>query len=277
MIFTEKELKNKLLSQEKICSLYDQIETSAMNNYEAINEIKFIIEDYNKIIMSFIYFLEGQNKEKESFEDDNNLFKGYSTDLGRNHNSEKNIVSQLPKNLRNTKGKMDKNKSYENSLLRNSNNQSDESNCFQNPELIVPNSDLMKIKITNDILRDIEITVSHQKFFSIKYSDISSYENFVDNLINYRFDFNILIDIRNDIIRFKQYKPKHVSSPKKVVKEENAYDFDKSLRVYENDIKNNLENKNRPPFYKFTPVYGDYFDKNTKHISSPIRHKRDFE
>jgi hypothetical protein len=66
----------------------------------------------------------------------------------------------------------------------------------KNDKLEKLNLDL--IKITNDILRKIKGTERYQKFFGEKYSN-GSYKDFLNNLIDYKFEIKILKEINLDV------------------------------------------------------------------------------
>ena len=138
-------------------------------------------------------------------------------------------------------------------------------------------ANMIKMKKTNEILKRIDNTLDNQKYFAARYTNCNSYKTFLDNLINYQYSLSELNDIKNDIERFKKYTPSSIPlSPRRIAKEENVYDFDKSLRRYQ-DSKKDLEYLNKPQFIRFTRTYGDFFDKSLNRVSSPLRHKPQFE
>ena len=62
-----------------------------------------------------------------------------------------------------------------------------------------------KVKLTNEILKNLNVINNYKNFFINKYTNSEylnnneKYKNFLYNLIEYKFDMNILIDILRDI------------------------------------------------------------------------------
>jgi hypothetical protein len=128
------------------------------------------------------------------------------------------------------------------------------------------------MKRTNDILKLIELTSKHKKMFCDKYigennNNINTnYKNFLDNIINYKYNIDILNNIYKDILNFcvkcslnrnrndNKFNLLNTYSKFKYRKKEfeNNYSdsqnsFEKNLRNYQSLVnKINYNNKNSP-------------------------------
>lgn len=220
--FNEIELKNKILSNEQIQNLNHQIDNMSGANFDIKNQIKFIINDYNQILIAYLNLIQATFSQDYS--------KKINFDVPRsdeyfmeNFNEDKNII---------------------------------------------------KMKITNEILKKIENTVNYQNYFANKYSNDNNYQTFLNNLIEYRFSLKDLNNIKTDITKFEKYNP-YKKKYKKYPKEEEPNNFSKSLRKYSTDY-NDLDLIDKKPFINYTSPYGDYFDKNVKKISANVKHSMDF-
>ena len=136
---------------------------------------------------------------------------------------------------------------------------------------------ISQIKITNEILRNIESTIPHQTYYADAYTDNNDYKTFISNLITYKYSLSKLDEIKTDIENKITYITinktiQQVSSPLKHTKESKFYDFDKSLRIYPHTQRSN-DYLFKPDFNRLTRSYRDYFDVEVKHISSPKTHK----
>ena len=134
------------------------------------------------------------------------------------------------------------------------------------------------MKKTNDILKLIEITSKHKKFFNDKYIGINNneidnnYKQFLDNIINYKYKIDILKNIYDDILNMCvrssiNKKPKliksnfsNIYSKKKFQKKEfeNTYSnsqdsFEKNLRKY-----NSFNLYNRKPINNCINYYNNH-------------------
>jgi uncharacterized protein YjbI with pentapeptide repeats len=56
--FNEIELKNKILSNEQIQNLNYQIDNMSGANFDIKNQIKFIINDYNQILIAYLNLIQ---------------------------------------------------------------------------------------------------------------------------------------------------------------------------------------------------------------------------
>ena len=153
--FNEIELKNKILSNEQIQNLNHQIDNMSGANFDIKNQIKFIINDYNQILIAYLNLIQATFTQDYS--------KKINFDVPRsdeyfmeNFNEDKNII---------------------------------------------------KMKITNEILKKIENTVNYQNYFANKYSNDNNYQTFLNNLIEYRFSLKDLNNIKTDITKFEKYNP----------------------------------------------------------------------
>jgi hypothetical protein len=134
------------------------------------------------------------------------------------------------------------------------------------------------MKKTNDILKLIEITSKHKKFFNDKYIGINNneidnnYKQFLDNIINYKYKIDILKNIYDDILNMCvrssiNKKPNliksnfsNIYSKKKFQKKEfeNTYSnsqdsFEKNLRKY-----NSFNLYNRKPINNCINYYNNH-------------------
>ena len=134
------------------------------------------------------------------------------------------------------------------------------------------------MKKTNDILKLIEITSKHKKFFNDKYIGINNkeidnnYKQFLDNIINYKYNIDILKNIYDDILNMCvrssiNKKPNliksnfsNIYSKKKFQKKEfeNTYSnsqdsFEKNLRKY-----NSFNLYNRKPINNYINYYNNH-------------------
>ena len=134
------------------------------------------------------------------------------------------------------------------------------------------------MKKTNDILKLIEITSKHKKFFNDKYIGINNneidnnYKQFLDNIINYKYNIDILKNIYDDILNMCvrssiNKKPNliksnfsNIYSKKKFQKKEfeNTYSnsqdsFEKNLRKY-----NSFNLYNRKPINNCINYYNNH-------------------
>ena len=303
--FNIKELENKILSQEQI-SIFNQFLDSFQINNQIKNDIKYLINDYNNIIKSHLNLLQNtkniysntpNSTIKNNFTPQNNIttYNNYNNYSSRNNiqniinnknfsninpnNNHSNLNTYLNSNLNNKTNNNNNNyipiyyddptfneKSIYKTLKRNES--FNKENYDTTPEII-------KVKITNEILKTIKITLNNPKLFSLNYTEDNNYKTFIDNLLNYKYSLNTLNDIKNDIERVSRYTPK-INNKKKIVKEESSFDFSKSLRQYP-DQYDDLDLIYKKPFIRFTSNYGGYFDKDLNRISSPLKHKKELE
>lgn len=255
--YTENELRTKLLSNEQIKMFFNFIDSS-FGNSELKDELKYLISDYNKVISSYLNMVQIFNSSHRTVftkSNENTLLK-----------SSPNSISNT---IENEYKKTDEDLGYQTNYYYNDINGVDN---ITEPHMII-------MKRTNEILKMIDLTLGNQNYYGTKYSKDGNYKSFLDSLINYKYSLKELNEIKNDIQRTKKYTPFIPTSPKRICKEESVFEFDKSLRRYpddKNDI-NDLTYLTKKPFYRFTKTHGDYFDKNLKRISSPLRHKPTFE
>lgn len=259
--YTENELKNKLLTPEQVNMFFRFIDSYKEDN-ELKNELKYLVEDYNRVIITALNL--------------SNMNNNYTTKSPMNYSTKANYSNTKL----NYQGYPISNEDSKIEYVNNTNNMKPVLNesISENMSYSTPlDVNMIKMKKTNEILKRIDNTLDNQKYFAAKYTNCNSYKTFLDNLINYQYSLSELNDIKNDIERFKKYTPSPVPlSPKRITREENVYDFDKSLRKYP-DNKKDLEYLNKPQFIRFTNTYGDFFDKSLNRVSSPLRHKPQFE
>lgn len=259
--YTENELKNKLLTPEQVNMFFRFIDTYQENN-ELKDELKYLVEDYNRVIISAL------NLSNMSTQSQRNV--NYSTKA--NYSATQLNYKDYPISNENSKIENVTTNNAQ-SIIERANDSIDGNMSYSSPL----DANMIKMKKTNEILKRIDNTLDNQKYFAARYTNCNSYKTFLDNLINYQYSLSELNDIKNDIERFKKYTPSSIPlSPRRIAKEENVYDFDKSLRRYQ-DSKKDLEYLNKPQFIRFTRTYGDFFDKSLNRVSSPLRHKPQFE
>lgn len=290
LYISENDLRNKLLTQEQT-NMFIQFIDSIKGDNELKNEIKYLIDDYNKVLFSAIHLIQetknnlinvNDNMESKSFTNNpsevyHSKDKNYSTMTNfssSNLNFKHYPIEESKYSFVNTKPTKIEEQNY---IERENDYRAYTSENSEGNSLPKFDSNLIKIKKTNEILKRIDQTLENQKYFSAKYTNMNDYKLFLDNLINYKYSLSELNDIKKDIEKFEGYRPNPLGlSPSRITKEESVYDFDKSLRRYP-DSKKDLEYLNKPPFIRFTNKYGDYFDKSLKRVSSPMRHKPIFE
>ena len=136
--------------------------------------------------------------------------------------------------------------------------------------------EMEKLKITNEILKLIEIANKKKNYFVEKYVNSSSlnyendYKEFLDRIINYKFDILTLNQILNDLNDFSLNNPKIKSNKKKenysyskekiknqsienqTITESNEA-FKKNLRKY------SYPSLKKPPFVNATNPYSHLF------------------
>ena len=135
--------------------------------------------------------------------------------------------------------------------------------------------ELLKLKETNDILKQIEVTQANQSYFVKKYTqnkniDISEgYKEFLQNIIEYKYELYTLKQIKQDIITMKQTSKNYNRRTEKKLNNPHNIEsispntsqkkFTDSLRLYSNQTS-----KEKPPFVPFTSPYSRLFSRENK-------------
>ena len=135
--------------------------------------------------------------------------------------------------------------------------------------------ELLKLKETNDILKQIEVTQANQSYFVKKYTqnkniDISEgYKEFLQNIIEYKYELYTLKQIKQDIITMKQTSKNYNRRTEKKLNNQHYIEsispytsqkkFTDSLRLYSNQTS-----KEKPPFVPFTSPYSRLFSRENK-------------
>ena len=135
--------------------------------------------------------------------------------------------------------------------------------------------ELLKLKETNDILKQIEVTQANQSYFVKKYTqnkniDISEgYKEFLQNIIEYKYELYTLKQIKQDIITIKQTSKNYNRRTEKKLNNQHYIEsispytsqkkFTDSLRLYSNQTS-----KEKPPFVPFTSPYSRLFSRENK-------------
>lgn len=135
--------------------------------------------------------------------------------------------------------------------------------------------ELLKLKETNDILKQIEVTQANQSYFVKKYTqnkniDISEgYKEFLQNIIEYKYELYTLKQIKQDIIIMRQTSKNYNRRTEKKLNNQHYIEsispytsqkkFTDSLRLYSNQTS-----KEKPPFVPFTSPYSRLFSRENK-------------
>lgn len=135
--------------------------------------------------------------------------------------------------------------------------------------------ELLKLKETNDILKQIEVTQANQSYFVKKYTqnkniDISEgYKEFLQNIIEYKYELYTLKQIKQDIITMKQTSKNY---NRRTEKKLNNQHYIESISPYTSQKKftdsprpySNQTSKEKPPFVPFTSPYSRLFSRENK-------------
>ena len=131
--------------------------------------------------------------------------------------------------------------------------------------------EIEKIKITNEILKKINIMNKNKLYFTNKYIQNSKnennleekYKNLLNKLINYNLDIRSLIEINSDLIKFQTKNKKNNNNEKPktnyksyspfILEPNESKEFKSNLRIYNN------EKTNQKPFLNYTSPYGQLF------------------
>lgn len=126
-----------------------------------------------------------------------------------------------------------------NCLLQNQNNVSLQSNNNTSNKneisLIEENVPIDVIKISNQIMKDIEITEKYSEYFADKFSG-NCYKNFLNNLIGYNYNKTNLENILKDI-KIKQ-KIENMNLPNNILDSNNKLNNNAKNLSFENEHKN---------------------------------------
>lgn len=198
---------NQLKTMAQIEEIYSQLNNRRLSNEQ--------IEMFTQYIAEF-------GKESELKEELIYLLKYY------------NKVIEIAMNL------------YETIQTININTNPNTSNGFNGIDMqYKPNEDLIKMKLTNSILKQIEFTRKNPHIFTTKYTN-GDYSEFLSNLVNYNYSISALSSISNDIRKYdNSFKSNGYSamSPKMQPKDHiEPYSFSNSLRQYnKNNLKEQME------------------------------------
>ena len=134
--------------------------------------------------------------------------------------------------------------------------------------------EILILKETNEILKQIEVTQSNQSFFVRKYThnkniDISvGYKEFLQNIVEYKYELNTLKQIKQDITMKQTSNNYNKKNEKKLNNKHytesispyiSKKNFTDSLRIYSNQTS-----KEKPPFVPFTSPYSRLFSSENK-------------
>ena len=123
--------------------------------------------------------------------------------------------------------------------------------------------DIDKLKVTNEILKQIEVTQKNMDYFVKKYNPKykknipTGYKDFLQKIIEYQYDLHTLNEINQDI-------DGKLSSRKKIKKQEKETSHYLSSKKFCESLRNYTNNQttNQPPFVPFTNPYGRLFSKD---------------
>ena len=210
--------------------------------------------------------IDGANLKKplrEIFKSNLNLNKNNNIIINKNiDNNDENKFEIIQKNFKNNVNKnLKMNKSNEN-IINNS--------FFETPN-INKKEKIEKLKITNEILKKINIMNKNKLYFTNKYIQNSinennleeNYKNLLNKLINYNLDIRSLIEINSDLIKFQTKNKKNNNNEKPktnyksyspfILEPNESKEFKSNLRIYNN------EKTNQKPFLNYTSPYGQLF------------------
>jgi hypothetical protein len=233
-------------------------------------------------------------KEKENIQNPLNFKYGKNMEMINNEPLKKPIREQLKKmakenpnnNIQNLNNFSNSSKNSLRMVLNgqipiNENNKTNENNINNNNinEMIslTKRREMEILKVTNEILKLIEIANEKKNYLVEKYINSSSnnyesdYKEFIDRIINYKYDILTLNNILKDLNDFSSIIPNLQLNKKK---ENKSYSKEKvknpiieNNNFYENneDFKNNLRkyssnnSVNKKPFINATNPYGHLF------------------
>ena len=233
-------------------------------------------------------------KEKENIQNPLNFKYGKNMEMINNEPLKKPIREQLKKmakenpnnNIQNLNNFSNSSKNSLRMVLNgqipiNENNKTNENNINNNNinEMIslTKRREMEILKVTNEILKLIEIANEKKNYLVEKYINSSSnnyesdYKEFIDRIINYKYDILTLNNILKDLNDFSSIIPNYQLNKKK---ENKSYSKEKvknpiieNNNFYENneDFKNNLRkyssnnSVNKKPFINATNPYGHLF------------------
>ena len=233
-------------------------------------------------------------KEKENIQNPLNFKYGKNMEMINNEPLKKPIREQLKKmakenpnnNIQNLNNFSNSSKNSLRMILNgqipiNENNKTNENNINNNNinEMIslTKRREMEILKVTNEILKLIEIANEKKNYLVEKYinSSLNNYESdykeFIDRIINYKYDILTLNNILKDLNDFSSIIPNYQLNKKK---ENKSYSKEKvknpiieNNNFYENneDFKNNLRkyssnnSVNKKPFINATNPYGHLF------------------
>ncbi len=192
------------------------------------------------------------------------------------------ITGQIP-NITNSQNYSFNNNGINSNINNNNNNLSiynSNTQTYEDPTNFNMNDskkrEMEKLKVTNKILKLIEIANQKKNYFVEKYVNSSSlnyendYKEFLDRIINYKFDILTLNQILNDLNDFYLINPRNKSNKKK---ENYSYSKEKiknqaienqSITESNEAFKKNLRKYSypslkKPPFVNATNPYGHLF------------------
>ena len=255
-------LQNNLnFSKQQKYSINSNFLNINSNNDDEVDSIRMNIHNSKSI--------DGTNLKKplrEIFKNNLNLNKNNNVILNKNidnnniinNNDNENKFELIQKNFKNNLNK---------NLKMNKSNENIINNSFFETSNINKKEKIEKIKITNEILKKINIMNKNKLYFTNKYIQNSKnennleekYKNLLNKIINYNFDIRSLIEINSDLIKFQTKNKKNNENPKIIkyspfiLEPNESKEFKSNLRIYNN------EKTNQKPFLNYTSPYGQLF------------------
>ena len=297
--------ENFILPENKKISLIDYMKNKC--DYIFTNEIIGILNNYNSIILQSIQAIrnlisENERKNNQDYNNNNYIInhydarEKYSQLNNKINNSQIYYQNPLINNYekRNEKINLKTNllkkplrdtikfqsNHQRNRILSSKRNENKRNNTINYYKSISKEKkkELEIMKKTNDILKLIEITSKHKKFFNDKYIGINNneidnnYKQFLDNIINYKYKIDILKNIYDDILNMCvrssiNKKPNliksnfsNIYSKKKFQKKEFENTYSNSQDSFEKNLKkfNSFNLYNRKPFNNCINYYNNH-------------------
>jgi len=202
---------------------------------QAIQSIKSLLSENEKIFEIYQRDKKNKNKQQESSNINKILKYNYFNNSNNTYDANNNIVDNNYYNDLNDSNSLfykTANQTLDYSSVKNNNNSINQMNNLNNITIKTPIREQLrfkirnknpkkfslkrnkinyysenneKVKLTNEIFKNINIINNNKNFFIDKYinsdylNNNEKYKNLLYNLIEYKFDMNILIDILRDI------------------------------------------------------------------------------
>lgn len=274
-------LESRLISTDKLLELTNYInrlnksQASLSDSYTACdrnkNEIIQILHEYNEIIHESIQaintlrsqkdnFCEEKGKDKEKVQDFS-LYERYNITDSKNLNYD---YVNMANRTCNISDNFNSGKNFYESVRKNLQLAKKDNEKFD--------ANLKIMNITNSILNKLDLVFNNQEsqiYFAEKYEN-KNFKIFIDNIINYKYDYSILTKIESDLINLNtQIKSctstKSFENEKYIITKSNIKysdnqenpNFENILRRYDTNNSNSSERTRFNRFFR----QQKYFDK----------------